>query len=230
MKKIIFAVLALFSMAHAHAGFIEDLHAKFPQTIDAQVDKSFGNFYSVVRGSEVLFVNEDLSILINGDVIDLKQNRSITSAIKEATRPRVPVKELNLKDAIKMGNGPDKIYVFSDPDCPYCKRLEGEFDKLHGVTIYIFPFPIVELHPNAANVAESIWCAKKPATAWHDYLIKQVKPLPANCDNPIDRNVALAQKFKLYGTPAIVLQDGSVIPGAVSAETLQAAIAKAKTQ
>lgn len=253
MKKIIFIMLALLAASAAKADFVDDLHKRFPQTQGAKVEKAFGNFYSVVNGNEILFVNDTLTTLINGEVIDLTKNRSITQDLRESSRPKVAISDLPLKDAIKMGNGPDTIYVFSDPDCPYCRQLEREFDKLQGVTVYIFPFPLVNTHPNAANVSESIWCAPDRAAAWHNYVGRTSnevsvtmiggKPVPqmfrnkqaantelkpARCDNPIQRNLALGEKYQLLGTPAIVLSSGRVVPGYMPAARLMAEIAKAK--
>lgn len=210
--------------------FKTDLQQKFPMTADAVVKKSFGDFYSVVRGNEVLFVKEDLSILINGDVMDLRANQSLTAALRSAARPKIQVGELNLKDAIKIGNGKDVLYVFSDPDCPYCRQLETEFDKLKDVTVYVFPFPIAGLHPNATSIAESIWCSPDQAAAWHGYLTQGKSPVAAKCANPLERNIAAAGKYQLFGTPALVFSDGFVLPGAVPASVITAQIAASKKQ
>lgn len=226
MKKIIVSAMLSLASLSAHAGFIEDLHAKFPQTADAKIEKSFGNFYSIVRADEVLYVNEDISILIKGDVIDLKQNKSLTTELVDANRPKVDLSLLDTKDAFKIGKGPDKIYVFSDPNCPYCRKLEREFESLPGVTIYLFPFPV--LGPESAAIAQSVWCNKEKAKTWHHYLTENIKPTPATCANPIERNIAVAEKMKIRGTPAIIFSDGTLIPGAVPASKIQAAIAKAK--
>ncbi|WP_305016795.1 thioredoxin fold domain-containing protein [Mycobacterium tuberculosis] len=43
------------------------------------------------------------------------------------------------------GNGSRKIAVFSDPDCPFCKRVEQEFEKMNDVTVYILLYPIEQL-------------------------------------------------------------------------------------
>lgn len=228
MKKI-FVLFALLSLSmSASAEFTDDLFAKFPQVSGATVKKSFGNFYSVVKGNRIMYVNEDLTILIKGDVIDLKANKSLTNELLEANRPRLKVSDLNIKDAIQIGSGADKIYVFSDPDCPYCRQLEQEFDKLHGVTVYVFPFPIDGLHPNATAMAENIWCAKDRSSAWHNYVGKGIKPLAATCDNPVQRNIALAEKYQFEGTPEIVFEDGTIIPGAVTAEKIQSQILMTK--
>lgn len=204
------------------------LGQKFPMTADAVVKQAFGDFFSVVRGNEVLFVKEDLSILINGEVMDLQANRSLTSELRSAARPKINVAELDVRDAIKIGTGQDVLYVFSDPDCPFCRQVETELGKLQDVTVYVFPFPIAGLHPNATAVAESIWCSNDRAGAWRAYLTEGKQPAAANCANPIEKNIAAAKRFQLFGTPALVFSDGFVIPGAVPASVITAQIAASK--
>ena len=57
-----------------------------------------------------------------------------------ATEATVDLAKLPLADAIKtvLGNGERKLYVFSDPGCAYCRRLEAELAKLKDTTIYTF--------------------------------------------------------------------------------------------
>jgi len=66
LKITALVILALISSA-SFADFAEDLYAKFPKSSGAIVKKSFGNFYSVVKDNSVVFINEDMTILINGD-------------------------------------------------------------------------------------------------------------------------------------------------------------------
>jgi thiol:disulfide interchange protein DsbC len=221
--RLLFIVLSLtFCAGQAHADFLQDLHAKYPQTKDAVVKKSFGDFYSVVRGNEVIYINEDLSILINGDVVDLKNNRSLTSTLREANRPRFDMADLREGDAIRFGSGKRRIFVFSDPDCPFCRQLQAEVGKLQNVSVYVVPYPLAGLHPNATATAESIWCAPDRAAAWDAYLLRGVKPDEKSCSNPLERNAALGAKYRILGTPAIVFEDGTVIPGAVPASAIEA--------
>ena len=216
--------MLLLLCTQARADFLTDLHARFPQTKNAVVAKAFANFYSVVRGNEVLFINDDFTILINGEVVDLKANSSLTSSLRNANRPKVNVAELDLKDAIKFGTGDSKLFVFSDPQCPACRKLEPDLEKLVGVTIYLFPFPIASLHPTAALISEQIWCSKNRQAAWRDYINRGVKPGELSCDNPVARNVIAGNKHRLFGTPALIFEDGSVIPGAVPASVIQTKI------
>ncbi|UVA77155.1 thiol:disulfide interchange protein [Pandoraea aquatica] len=235
----------------SHAGFKEDFVKKFPAAQGAKIERAFPGFYSVVKGGEIYFVRDDMSILIAGNVVDLKNNRSLTAALQaksEESRPKLDVSQLDLNDAIKFGNGSRRLFVFSDPDCPYCRSLEGSLSQLTDVTIYIFPFPLAQLHPNAPGVSEAIWCQADRAQAWRDYqdlaklaapgqlmaswrdyLRNHGQPVQPVCANPIARNLALGEKWRIAGTPALVFEDGALIPGAVPAERIEAQLAKSHT-
>jgi thiol:disulfide interchange protein DsbC len=223
--RTFFLAILLLCTSSARADFLQDLYVKYPAAKDAVVKKAFGNFYSVIRGNEVVFINEDLTILINGDVVDLKANRSLTTTLRDANRPKFSLSDLRETDAIKLGKGSRRIFVFSDPDCPYCRQLQTELGKLTDVAVHVYPFPLTTLHPAAAAIAEGIWCSTNPAAAWNDYLLKGIKPVEKTCANPMERNAALAAKYRVFGTPAIVFEDGSVLPGAVPAATIEARLA-----
>lgn len=226
--KSALAVLAVAASITAHAGFEEDLIQRFPVAQGAKIEKAFLGFYSVVKGGEVVFVRDDLSILINGDVIDLKENKSIATQIREANKPKLDVAKLNTKDAIKFGSGKNKLYVFSDPDCPYCKQLENDLGCLQDTQVFVFPYPLTTIHPNARVIAESIWCSPSKQTAWKEYLIEGKKPKFATCDNPISRNLALGESHQIQGTPALIFEDGTIIPGAIPLQRIEAQISAAK--
>ena len=223
--------IQLFALtAYADTDFEQKLNSKFPGTEGAKIAPAFAGFYSVVKGNEVLFVRDDLSVLINGDVIDLATNKSLGSQLREANKPKINVADLNLKDAIKIGNGSRKLYVFSDPDCPFCHQLEDELVRVKDVTIYVFEFPLESLHPNARKMAENIWCSKDKGQAWRDYLRNNTQPADAKCDNPIARNIEIAQKFQILGTPALIFEDGTLVPGAIPADRIEGQLAAARVK
>ncbi|OYU42658.1 MAG: thiol:disulfide interchange protein, partial [Burkholderiales bacterium PBB4] len=178
--------------------------------------------YSVIRGGDVVFVRDDLSIMINGVVMDLRTQTSITEKIKDANKPKVDPAALPLSDAITFGEGEKKLFVFSDPDCPYCQQLEKSLAQLEDVKVFVFPYPLVSLHPNAKSISEAIWCSKDRSKAWRDYLLLGKKPTSPACATPIERNLALGDRMKVQGTPALIFEDGTVVPGAISLERIQA--------
>ena len=72
-----------------------------------------------------------------------------------------------------------------------------------------------------------MWCAKDKVKAWEDLTRKNVVSA-GSCDNPIDRNIALAEGLSIRGTPTIILADGTLIPGAMQAARLNQLLAQAK--
>jgi thiol:disulfide interchange protein DsbC len=226
--RSVFTFLVAAASFSVHAGFEEDLIQRFPVAQGAKIEKVFPGFYSVVKGGEVVFVRDDLSILINGDVIDLKENKSIATQLREANKPKLDVAKLNTQDAIKFGIGKNKLYVFSDPDCPYCKQLENDLGRLQDTQVFVFPYPLTSIHPNARVIAESIWCSPSKQTAWKEYLLEGKKPKFATCDNPISRNLAIGESNQIQGTPALIFEDGTIIPGAIPLQRIEAQIAAAK--
>lgn len=142
---------------------------------------------------------------------------------EDPTPKKVDVSLLNPKNAIKFvkGDGSRVLHVFSDPDCPFCKRLEGELNNVNNVTIYMYPYPLTMLHPTAKKTAISIWCNDNPTKAWKEYLQQDIKPVDKECDNPIDSNIQLANKLGIRGTPAIIGAKGDLLPGAAPANVIE---------
>jgi len=136
---------------------------------------------------------------------------------------------LPLNNALKVvkGKGERKLVVFSDVDCPFCRKFEAELTKVDNITVYTFLFPIEGLHPKATQVSRQIWCAPDKNKAWDDYISSG--KIPANdgkCPNPVDENVALGAKLGINGTPTIILNNGQRIPGMVPAAKLEELLAR----
>jgi thiol:disulfide interchange protein DsbC len=179
--------------------------------------------YEVVMGQNIAYVDETGRYFLVGRMLDMVDKTDITAATKERIASKIDWSKLPLKDAIKFGSGDLKLAVFSDPDCPFCRQLEGELDKLKGVTVYVFPYPIASLHPTAARVATAIWCSPNKAQAWKDYLIRRIQPPQAKqgCDaSAIQRNVGLADELSINATPTLISGDGRIASGASQAEAI----------
>jgi thiol:disulfide interchange protein DsbC len=71
--------------------------------------------------------------------------------------------------------------------------------------------------------SKNIWCSSDRNKAWDDWMIsgKAAPAAPASCATPNDQVLALGQKLRVNGTPAIFFADGSRIPGAVDLKTLE---------
>lgn len=139
----------------------------------------------------------------------------------------VPVDQLPLADAIKTvrGNGLRKLAVFSDPNCIYCKQLEPELAGLDNITIYTF---LVPFQGEARPVA--IWCAADRERAWRQWMLQADASLmqaDAQCEHPIARNLELARRLRVQGTPTLIWADGSRTDGYVGRSVLEARLTDA---
>jgi len=174
-------------------------------------------------GNEVRYTDATGSFLIEGELFDLKAKKNLTEE-RITQLNRIDFASLPFKDALvwKNGSGKRRIAVFADPNCGYCKRFEKGLQELKDVTVYTFLIPI--LGGDSPEKTRAIWCAKDNTNAWLGWMLKGEQPAkaPASCDDAaIERNLALSRKIHVNGTPAILLEDGNRIPGAVGPVELE---------
>jgi thiol:disulfide interchange protein DsbC len=113
------------------------------------------------------------------------------------------------------------IYVFTDIDCGYCRKLHSEIDQYLklGIEVRYLFFPRAGKDSDSYFKAVTVWCAKDrnaaltKAKSGENLARKQ-------CDNPIDEHMALAEAMGANGTPMIVTEKGVIMPGYVPAEQL----------
>ena len=202
------------------------IESRFPGTKVGSIAKSAINgVFEVItdspQGPLVIYSDDKGEYVMVGDMLHLSAKRNLT---RERMDKLTEVKwdSLPLGNAIKVvkGNGSRKLAVFSDPDCPYCRKAEAEFAKLDDVTIYTFAYPL-PMHQDAGRKSKLVWCSKDRAKAWQDLMLKGTVPSgKGDCDNPVDENLALGAKLRVDGTPAMFFPNGKRIPGYVDASRL----------
>ena len=174
---------------------VEAAYPKFK--VESVAKTPYAGLYEVFMGGQIIYTDEKMSFLIaEGRLVDPKTKKDITGErMEELTK--IDFSTLPLDQAIKVvkGNGSRKLVVFSDVDCPYCKRLEqNELSNITDVTIYTFLYPIQQLHPDSANKSKAIWCATNRVKAWNDWILNEQLPTSTgNCDVPIEKIGALAR-------------------------------------
>ena len=233
MKHILVAALgaAAFVPGFATAEDAQRVKEALQRTLGAEatvtsVSKSRldGVYEVVLNGREIGYTDRTGSLYLVGPMIDLKTKANLSAQRLEDLR-RVDFVKLPFEKAIVKvkGSGARKIAVFSDPDCPFCKQLEPELEKITDVTIYTFLYPIASLHPDAMRKATMVWCAGDRAGAWDDLMLRGKLPDVASvgCATPIFEIVDLAQKLGIDGTPGIVFSDGRLVPGAIRADDIE---------
>lgn len=179
----------------------------------------------------VIFMDYGKKHLIQGAVVDLEKLEQVIAHKNELSRPpqitSVDVTTIPVAHAVVMGNpkGSKKLYVFTDPDCPYCQKGHVELKKLTkiapDVAIYVMLFPL-PMHPGAYDKARTVL-----ETMSHDLLDKAFdgkeipKPKKESSKKAIDEIVKFANDNGISGTPTMVMPDGTIQVGMRDAETLK---------
>jgi thiol:disulfide interchange protein DsbC len=204
------------------------LRRLYPATTFTRVQSTpIPGLYEVVLGNSVAYAGEDGRYFVFGHLFDLSTQRDLTVAKVPELAPlpaRVDFAALPLADAIKTvrGDGRRVLAVFSDPDCPYCQALEEELATLDDITVYTFLLPLASLHPQATRKAIAVWCATDRSRAWRAVVLERKTPSAKTCAHPLERNMALAAKLDVRGTPTLIAADGRIAAGAMPVTQLSA--------
>jgi thiol:disulfide interchange protein DsbC len=142
-----------------------------------------------------------------------------------------PFNTLPLDQAIKIvkGNGKRQLAIFEDPVCPFCKQLEQNLTKVKDVTLYVFLYPIEQIHPGATEKSQKIWCAKDRAKAWQTAMLDGNFPTEKpKCDTPVEKLAEFGRAHMITGTPTLVFANGTRVPGAIPVERIEKLLDESK--
>lgn len=224
MLKSLFIAAALIGAAQfAHADEADKpvrdaLHTLAPSAKPDSVRKSeIPGFYEVVVSGQVVYISADGKYLIQGDVIDVATKTSISgralAGVRNAALKNLPVEK---RIVFAPQNPKHTITVFTDVDCPYCRKFHQNIAAINqqGIAVQYVFFPL-SIHPGADKKAVAVWCAQDRNAAYTAAMNGQ-DPGKKTCDNPVAETTALALKIGIGGTPTIIAADGTQIGGAAN--------------
>lgn len=241
MKKTFATAAALLVMfSAAFAGEKEDmdlilvkLQELLPGATPDMVQTSpVKDIYEVSFGTQIVYMSKDGKHLFRGDLIDVENRANLSEEARTVAR----VTALKTADEGGMFVYSPKeetkatITVFTDIDCPYCRRLHDEMAELNslGVKVRYMLFPRTGVDSPSYHTAVSVWCADDRNHAMD--LAKGGKTVETRtCENPVQEHMALGESVGVTGTPAIMLDGGVLVPGYRPAADL-AALAIQQTQ
>ena len=155
--------------------------------------------YEVVANRSLLYVDKDVKFLFAGHIFDIASQKNLTQERLDDLWSS-DIKSLPLDQALKTthGKGERKLYVFADPFCSFCQRLEKTLQNLENVTIYTFVAPLM----NSEEMVKRILCSPDPQLAWDNWMLDQKEPpaLASQCNTTIDeKNMELFKQFGMEG-------------------------------
>lgn len=231
-KLIISFVVLIFSMqlsfadeAKDIANIMERLEKVAPQEKpDSITATTIDGLYEIVFGSEIFYVSSDGRYVLQGALLDLETNENMTETTRAGLRKTAMGQ---LKESEMIVFSPEKtrhtITVFTDIDCGYCRKLHAEMDELnsYGVEVRYMMFPRNGPNTPSFQKAVNVWCSKDQQLSMTKAKAGESVP-QSNCDHPITSQFNVGQQLGVTGTPALLLDDGTLIPGYRPAKDLAA--------
>jgi thiol:disulfide interchange protein DsbC len=216
------------------------LAQRLPKTKISHVDcKKLSGICEITAGANLFYTDAQARYLVIGRVYDMATRQDLTAARLLALNPdlltagaarreagederpqqrasvptRVSLAGLPANGAITWGpaDGP-KVVVFSDFNCSYCKKLEGE---LKAIGARVEERPISIFGAESRQVAEQVLCSPRPEMSLRMAYSGLALANPKPCDTSgLDANEAFARAHGFGGTPVIVRpSDGAVLEG-----------------
>ena len=215
---------------------LEEVRAKVASMFEA-IDPEHVNpspvegWYIVQKGPIVAYISADGRYLMQGDLIDLDLQVNITEQSRNGVR-RELVASLDDSDSILFSPAEPthSVTVFTDIDCTYCRRLHAQIDEYleRGIAVRYVLYPRNGPASRAWKKSEDVWCAKDRNQALTAAKLDRSFET-SECDaSMIGKHYALGQGVGLTGTPAIVLEDGTLVGGYLPPDALSARLETAK--
>jgi thiol:disulfide interchange protein DsbC len=175
--------------------------------------------YELVHGSDISYVTADAKYVFSGDLFRIVAKGDFPN-LTETRREEMRLARLSAvpeTDMVVFGpaNAAHTITVFTDVDCPWCRKLHSQvadYNKL-GIRVRYMFFPRTGPDTPSWYKAEAVWCApdrhKALTLAKNDEAI-DMKRCPGA---PVARDYKLGRELGITGTPGIILENGELVPG-----------------
>jgi len=228
---LLFLGIGLSSLSLAEPGTREaitkSLGGVFPGVTPSEISPSpMPGVSEVLIGPRLFYITNDGKYLLQGSLIDLATRTDISEQRRNGLR-LAAINELGEENMIVFPARDSRhtITVFTDIDCGYCRKLHDEIAQYNdqGITVRYLAFPRAGVGSASYNKAVSVWCEKDKQAAMTRSKAGETLP-KAECDNPVKDEYELGQMIGVTGTPAIILEDGAMLPGYIPPAKLAKAL------
>ena len=227
------AALLVLGTLQARAGEAEirqALKVKFPNVrVDGVQPAPMPGLFEVrfvtQEGPQIIYTDAMANFfVVDGSIVEAKSGRNLTEErMQKLTAISFDSLPLDIAVKVQRGNGKRVLAMFSDPYCPYCRRLEQSLLQLDDITVYVFMFPVIR--PDFADHSKAVWCAPDRVKAWLELAAAETPKVPAggaNCANPVDKVLELGRSLRVRGTPTLFFANGERAGGGMQLAELRA--------
>lgn len=194
--------------------------------VDAVKESAVPGLYEVrTNNRDMIYATGDGEYILAGELLQLTDQGVVNVTEKARSGERADTMAAFGDEGLitypATGEQKAEIDVFTDIDCPYCRKLHDEMDRLNelGITVNYYAFPRSGPGTPSFTKYESVWCADNQLEAMNRAKSGE-KVSQASCDNPVADQYQLGREVGVTGTPAILTEDGNMIRGYVPADKL----------
>lgn len=181
--------------------------------------------YEIRSGPDVGYVSTDGRFYVDGDIFDMQTKNNLTESRRQEGRLELLSKVSDADAIVFSPQGPVRhtLTVFTDVDCPYCRRMHSEMAELNrlGIRVRYLMFPRSGPDTDSWRKAEAVWCSGDRRDALTRAKKGEAVKAPP-CKSPIAEQYALGRAIGIRGTPAIFTDSGEYVDHYMPAAQLSA--------
>jgi thiol:disulfide interchange protein DsbC len=175
-------------------------------------------------GADIYYVSEDGKYFMQGEMMDLDTRVNLTEQSRTTARGKY-LADFSGETAITFAAEDEKykVLVFTDIDCPYCRKLHREIADYNerGITVQYLFFPRSGPGTDSWAKADAVWCSSSRQQAMTDAKSGAVVEAEDCGETAVAMHYKLGKDLGIAGTPAIFTESGELIVGYRSAEELE---------
>jgi len=213
---------AMASEQQPHAQLKAQVSDKLGLEVSHVKASAIDGLFEVMTERGIFYVSSDARYIVRGNIYDSQEG---LTNITELAMGEMRVEKLADFEASMITypakNEKYKITVFTDVDCGYCRKLHANMPQYNelGITVRYLAFPRGGERSKAWSDMQSLWCSKDQRKAMDD-LKAGSSIAKSSCPNRVPEHYNLGIEFGVTGTPAIILDDGTMVPGYQAPEQL----------
>lgn len=233
--KVVITALALITLMLTPIATAQDLSVEQVNTIKSRLTKlglnadtvkpsQMDGLVEVFTDQGLFYTSIDGSYLIQGKVYNISGTE--ISSLTEETLAKVRVDGMDKFEASMIVFPAEKeqyqVTVFTDLTCGYCRKLHQQIDEFNdlGITVRYLAFPRGGIGSQSYEDIRSVWCSNDQQQAMTD--AKGGEQVQQKiCAQPVAEQYEFGRKIGVNGTPAIMLEDGNMLPGYKTPQQLQ---------
>ena len=195
----------------------EILQAKLQLKAKKIMQGPMDDYLTVISDQGMLFVAKDGSRLIAGNIYDLggQMENLGDKSMSPYRSERLSSYEDTMIVYPAAGEEKYQVTVFTDTDCGYCRKLHRQMAEYQdeGITVRYLAYPRAGVQSKTGQEMAAIWCADDKKGAMDQAKAGQTITAARCDDHVIEQHYNLGREFGVSGTPAMVLKDGTMLPG-----------------